>query len=214
MCRKLILIVAAWALGITAQAQLRFGGFFVVNSEEFVALSEADGRIAWVKVGEMFGDYRVRKLDRSADTLYVTLGQEKLVVPMSKQKVLKEESKPALVRLPDSPGKPTASVKSSKVISRFPASDLGERSTEGLNWDWINSDKNPMRKLPIQPSISEQDAWPNLSESAKEDLVELYRQHGWHITVELNEAGVGVRYRKATPPSETDQKMSVSGTGR
>jgi hypothetical protein len=206
MFRKLILVLAGWALATTAQAQLHFGGYFVLAREEFVALSVPNARTVWVKVGDVYGDYRILRLDRSEKKLYVKLGDEELTVPMSERKILYEESKPQRVRLPDPVTNGTGPVKPSTVFSRFPATDIGARSNEGLDWAWIDSDKNPMKKLPIQPSISEQDAWPSLSESEKEDLVELYRQHGWHIAVELNEAGVGVRYRKAKPSTEQKTK--------
>jgi len=55
------------------------------------------------------------------------------------------------------------------------------RSKEGLDWDWIESDGNPMKTLPIRPSGDGMNDWPKKTPEEKAQIVEMYRQCGWRL---------------------------------
>jgi hypothetical protein len=65
---------------------------------------------------------------------------------------------------------------------------VGHRSLLSLNkldWAWIKSSENPMRKYPktIPAWASAYRNWTNLSEDIKTDIRNYYRTHGWDIEV-------------------------------
>lgn len=152
----------------------------------------------WVKVGESFHEYRLVRLDTAADLLYLQgAAQGEIAVKLARARVKLGGASQAPVRLPvpRTPSPRSGPVPLNETYSVFPANEI-QRSEAGLDWDWIESERNPMRRAPIQPSIAEQEQWPHLSEAEKGELVELYRQCGWHITISHRSSGVGLSYVK------------------
>ncbi len=84
---------------------------------------------------------------------------------------------------------PPEVARASEIVDVFPA--VGHvPSSEGLDWDWIQSDANPMKKMATVPSTAETAHWSKLNAAQRADLVELYRQCGWAITVFVRRNGL------------------------
>jgi hypothetical protein len=69
-------------------------------------------------------------------------------------------------------------------------------SIDRLDFEWIDSDANPMRKTPIYPTGKEVLKWRSKSDSEKQELLDLYRTCGWEMTVINSNKGVTMRGRK------------------
>lgn len=168
----------------------------------FVRLEATGQPSRWVKVGEPYGDYVTERLDRAADVLHLRTRQgEKREAKLQVARIREGRADSTRVRfpVPTAPASGRGAGKEVEVFSVYPPGDA-PRSEEGLDWAWIESEANPMRLLPLQPSIQEQERLALRTEAEKEALVELYRQSGWHITIRHHSAGVGISYRKITPP--------------
>jgi len=197
----LVLVVAA-----CVAKEPRFVGYEVLGDVTFVRLEATGQPSRWVKVGEPYGDYVTERLDRAADVLHLrTRDGEKREAKLTVARIREGRSDANRVRFPapsaSASGRPA--VKAVEVYSVYPPGDA-PRSEEGLDWAWIESKANPMRQLPLQPSIREQERLAQRSEAEKEELVELYRQSGWHVTITHDSAGVGISYRKITPPGRPE----------
>lgn len=222
----------AWiaALGATGAALAAepvwvFRGYFVLGERsEFVSLQTATDAPRWLPVGARFAEHRIVRLDRTAGAVVLeTPTGEERVVPLASATVGQVALRPAApaerpaadrARVKLSP--PSASrgpvppevARAGEVVDVFPP--VGQvPSAEGLDWDWIQSDDNPMRKAPTLPSIAESSQWAKLTAAQRADLVELYRQCGWALTVYVRRNGLVAanvaplsRPTSAKPPRE------------
>lgn len=184
-----------------------FRGYFVLGDRsEFVSLQTATDAARWLPVGGRFADHRIVRLDRAAGTvtLETPTGEER-IVRLESATVGRVALRPATpeertraeqqrVRLPP-PADPRVAVpppdvvRAGEIVDVFPAADQAP-SAEGLDWAWIQSAENPMKKMATLPSTAESSQWSKLSAAQRADLVELYRQCGWAITVFVRRNGL------------------------
>ncbi len=71
--------------------------------------------------------------------------------------------------------------------------------TDDLDFDWIGSDRNPMRVQPANPNGKDFLKWPTLTQAEKDAFIELYRQCGYDINVVTDNKGVGMLARRINP---------------
>ena len=71
--------------------------------------------------------------------------------------------------------------------------------TDDLDWDWINSEQNPMHDRPANPVDPEFLKWPSMSKAEKDAFIELYRQCGYEISVITDNKGVGMISHRLQP---------------
>ena len=71
-----------------------------------------------------------------------------------------------------------------------------------LDWRWIKSDENPMKKqaFDLPPEIVLK--WSILSDSEKEKIRDTYWRHGFELTVEVKPPLINVDYSRIRDPSE------------
>jgi hypothetical protein len=197
-----------------------FRGFFVLgDGKEFVSLSRPGHEARWVPVPGNIQGHRIAKLDRAKQvvTLVTSAGEELLVrlegatigtvklQPAPAPEIVETEAGPR-VKLPvpagARPERPTPP--GAEVVDVFLAKGTVP-STEGLDWDWIRSDDNPMKKMATVPSISETKNWGKLTPEQRADLIELYRQNGWAITVFVTRSGyIAANFKAITPPPSVE----------
>lgn len=207
-----------------------FRGFCVLGEgREFVSLADASGGARWIPVGNRVDGHRIARLDRAGGvvTLVAPDGRE-LAVPLQGATVGDVKLRPATpdearraaadtaarVKLPGSAhrGDPTAPLSESEIVDIFPAPG-STPSAEQLDWAWIRSDENPMREMATLPSRAESAKWGRLTAAERADLVELYRQCGWAITVFVKRNGlVAAAFQPIARPGQV--AAGSGGAGR
>ncbi len=92
---------------------------------------------------------------------------------------------------------------------------------EQLNWKWINSDSNPMRREAPDLPYEIASGWSKLTDSERTRIENYYRMHGWGISIDqkgprlfvsrfhLREPGY---YQKLDPDNlvEAEKKITVT----
>lgn len=175
----------------SAAAAIEFRGYFQLREgSNFVSLASKDGAAKWVPVGGRWDGHWVREFDRQKQQVTIE-GPDgaRRILDLAAAQIVRgsdapQPAQPAVVRLPAPPGDRgrAKAVVASEVVSVFPPIGV-EPSLEGLDWDWIESDANPMRKMATLPSMEETRKWPSLTPQERDDLIELYRQCGWGLRV-------------------------------
>lgn len=211
-----------------AEKEWVFRGYFVLGDRsEFVSLQTATDAARWLPVGARIADHRIVRLDRTAGTvtLETPTGEERIVRletatvgrvtlrPATPEERTRAEQQRVRLSPPADPRvavPPPEVVRAGEIVDIFPAADQTP-SAEGLDWDWIQSDGNPMRKTATLPSIAESAQWSKLSAAQRADLVELYRQCGWAITVFVRRNGlVGANIAPIPRPAVTGAKTGAA----
>jgi hypothetical protein len=184
------------------------GYFALAEGKEFVSLARVGNSGRWIPVGGRFEDYRVGRLDRAGSAVVLLdasgtehrVALELAVITTPAPEVNATNARVRLPMPPVSEARKGPGPAESEIVDVFPA-DGTIPSTEGLDWDWINSPDNPMLKMATLPSISETKKWSKFTAAERAELVELYRQCGWAISVFIKANGrVGARYRKIEQP--------------
>lgn len=197
-----------------------FRGFFVLgDGKEFVSLSRPGHEARWVPVPGSIQGHRIAKLDRAKQVVtLITASGEEMHVPLEGAVIGKVKLQPApppevvqteagprvKLPVPASAGLERPTPPGAEVVDVFPAPGTVP-STEGLDWDWIRSDDNPMKEMATVPSISETKNWGKLTPEQRADLIELYRQNGWAITVYVKRSGyIAANFKAITPPQSVE----------
>lgn len=150
------LALMAFAAG-TAAADVSVKGFIATGDLRLANLAAEGGPSRWCREGDSFSGFVVVKIDATA-------GLVSLVSPDGKQSTLRLEA--SLITGGDQP--------------RAPAKLLQPAS---LDWNWIRSDANPMRRAPHPLPEWAVRAWADLDEDLKTDFRNYYRVHGWELTL-------------------------------
>lgn len=210
MWRRMFLlgsVIAGLLLGAVSGAAPQQGargwvlsGFFSLGERrDYVSLAPPSGGAArWWPIGASVEGWRLVAFDRQRGQLTLeNAAGERLAIPLRAETVGQVALRPLTemerghaarerVRLPRPSGPQVASSpelrRSAEIVDVFPALDSAP-SADGLDWEWIESEDNPMRRVATLPSTAESAHWAKLSPAARADLVELYRQCGWAIRV-------------------------------
>lgn len=188
-------------------AAIEFRGHFSLREGNvFVSLAGKDGAAKWVPVGGRWENVQVRDFDRQKQQVTIEHpdGTRQTLVLATAHIVREKDRPPAappgVVRLPAPTGTGGKATASPEVVAVFPPLGV-EPSLEGLDWDWIESDANPMRKVATLPSMEETRKWPSLTPQERDDLIELYRQCGWGLRVYiLSNGGTSGDTKRLTRP--------------
>lgn len=199
---------------VAGESQLRLRGYFALgDGNEYVSLSSRSGDGRWVPIGGRFEQFKLAQFDRAAGVLtLVSDSGEKRVISLEAAPVrvagnsvrpaidgAKVRFSPTGTAVPESRTLP----REFEVVDVFPP-EGGIPSAEGLDWEWIRSEANPMRNQATLPSLDESRKWANLTPAQKQDLVELYRQCGWALTVYVRRKGlVAAKFAAIPRPGET-----------
>jgi hypothetical protein len=157
--RSLLILTVAFA-AVTASAigsQLTAKG--IISSGELLLanLASEGGPSRWCKEGDSFSGFMVAAINATAGTILI-------VAPDGKQSELRLEQ--PLITGPDPARMPT------KLLQ-----------PDALNWAWIRSDANPMRRAPHPLPEWAVRAWADLDEDLRNDFRNYYRVHGWELTL-------------------------------
>lgn len=180
------------ALSPVFRDDIEFKAYFVVGEQTFVSLASDGSTGTWRKIG---GTYKENEIVRFVEAEHFLIlrdphGEEfALRLAASAIKDSGVSAPPGVVRF--SPSLATPAKADDALL--YPPKDA-PRSKEGLDWDWINSDANPMRYAPVFLRREDKPRWEKFTPQQKAELVEFYRQCGWFITVIGN--GGGGNYRK------------------
>ncbi len=121
----------------------------------------------WLKEGQRWGNYRVVKISIETDSVDLTEGETNY-----------SSIKLVVARVLNAP---------ITSVQTAPAKLL---TIEEMDWDYIRSYDNPMRrKAPRVPSEIGY-AWSKMTEGQKNEARNQYRKHGWDFRVHINEQGV------------------------
>ncbi len=182
-----------------------FHGYCFLGEAIFVSVGSKDQPSQWLQVGKMHRTNRIVSLDLSSQILAITdPNGEMYTLPLTKLE--KSPSAPpadsvnqakatSAMRLPNAG--PPPGYKPTVVLEVYPPESI-PRSKVSLDWGWIESESNPMRLQPVRLSQSD---WNKCQTDAeRNNLVELYRQHGWEITVKRTNKSLDIGYEKLRPP--------------
>jgi hypothetical protein len=200
--KKLLLTFAAviFALhcrGYGKEEGIRLHGIVVTDEGSIAALTLSDGSYKWCSVGQTIGDYKVLEIKQNASAVVVIDGAKQIhTLPVQRGNILKTDTSPNAQQSP------------------------GLIPLDQLNWAWIKSDENFMRKQPEPLPDWAIKEWIKGDENFRIEMKNYYRTHGWDITrVEVSPKG---RERQSisplrdpsipSPTPEERQKTAVPAT--
>lgn len=158
-------------------SDIQASGIMVVDRTPTALLKANDTAGKWYSVGDTIRNYRVRAIDISG----------------------------GLVVLQDNEGRSFEILLPAEKISQI-AAEMPPRLTpaENLDWKWIRSEQNPMRKAPIPLPEWAVLAWEDGGEKFRIDFKNYYRAHGWEISNVQGKLGGRVRqdFAPLTNPSD------------
>lgn len=155
-----------FVLGVSAlPGQVAFNGFLSTGKQIIVSLTLPDGRTTWCAKGDSIGEYEVVDINLESESVTVTDAKgQRMMIRISGTNIQ------------------TTADQIAKKTEIIPA--------EKLNWNWIRSDANPMRREPKPLPVWVATDWANLDENLRNDYRNYYRTHGWELVrVELSPTG-------------------------
>ncbi|MCC6415260.1 MAG: hypothetical protein IT582_05070 [Opitutaceae bacterium] len=164
-------------LSTARAAEVLMHGTLLEGGKIYVALRLDDKTTTWLEEGESIDGYTVVKINHEAEYVnLLTRSGRALKVSLSYAKIQSD------------PGE-------SDARALIPL--------DKLNWTWIKSDANPMRKeREMLPDWAARN-WRVLSEDTKLALKNYYRSHGWDIVVTPKGSnGLHVKNIRLKDPSE------------
>lgn len=201
---KLSIILLVWPVAILADGAARFEyfrGYFSLGEAMFVSVGAHDQQSQWLQVGTMHRANQIVALDLTTQILAVRDPAGELYqLPLTQLE--KSPGGPPLdssnrakavpaMRLPR--GAPPPGYKPTVVYEVYPPEGT-PRSKTPINWEWIDSEANPMRQTPVQFTRSD---WEKCrTDAERNDLIEHYRQHGWEVTVKRTNKSLDIDYKK------------------
>lgn len=192
---------------------ISFRGYYFLRAKPYVSLQREEQH-QWVEVGGVFFGYTVLSLDSEGKT--VTLRdrnglESKLGVsslPATNLHGPKKVSASFAERFARPLGLGKGEIRPTEIIEVFPSQDT-PRKVADLNWEWIRSEKNPMREKAALPMGLEAAAWAEMNNQQKTDLVELFRQHGWALTGVITNKGIDFHAIRLTPEGITKSTLKI-----
>ena len=160
---KLYLFIIITASKLAAQdlnldKKIVLGGLSFAGKTPIAWLKDTDGQERWCREGDLFSEYKIKSIDPKFDQAIV---------------VYKTGSEHTL-RLTNTPISEAKNKLSKKLIA-----------ADQLNWPWIKSEANPMKRTAeVLPDWVLKN-WDSLSDDVKTDFRNKYRQHGWDFTVNV-----------------------------
>jgi hypothetical protein len=136
-------------------AEIQSHGIFMEGQSMWASIEHPKGTSRWCVVGDSVGDYKVMAISYAKAEVVLSNNRTKEVITI-----------PVLGLPPQA--------EQAKKSSLIPV--------EQLNWTWIRSDANFMRKMPESPPHDAIVEWQTASEEFKIALKNFYRQHGWELT--------------------------------
>ena len=158
---KLYLFIIITASKLAAQdlnldKKIVLGGLSFAGKTPIAWLKDTEGQERWCREGDLFSEYKIKSIDPKFDQVIV---------------VYKTGSEHTL-RLKNTPISEAKNKLSKKLIA-----------ADQLNWPWIKSEANPMKRTAeVLPDWVLKN-WDSLSDDVKTDFRNKYRQHGWDFTV-------------------------------
>ncbi len=158
-------------------------GLMVAGHDQLAALQTTGNVQKWCAVGDTINGFTVKRIDVQGNSIVVSGsdGADKTIVIAAAQVI------------------PDGSARKGTLIG-----------LEQLDWQWIKSDKNPMRKMPETLPEWAIRNWRSLSEDTKLDLRNYYRFHGWDLEVAEKRPGILSGHNErlidpnAPPPTEAE----------
>ncbi len=133
-------------------------GLMVAGKDNLAAIQIGGSAPKWCAAGDAVGGYTVKAVNVPANS----------------------------VLLVDRAGKEWAiNLATAKVIDDTKARRVALLALEALDWKWIKSDANPMKKLPEDLPEWAAFNWKSLSEDTKMEFRNYYRSHGFDLAVEV-----------------------------
>jgi hypothetical protein len=167
---------------------IRFRGWYEINQVAMIALSAGEQTaVTWVSVGGNFMDYQVRSIGDDRDLVTLVDRSGELHEIAIDEVRFGGKAPPGVMRLP---GVRAASTSEEEDHTTYPPKGT-PRSEEGLNWEWIYSEANPMPTLRDTVGTLDRESWQAMSDAERADVVELFRQCGYHLTVMVPKTGRG-----------------------
>lgn len=164
----LSVVSASFTTGFASEIILR--GIAVIG-DSAIAHVTAGGVGTWCKAGDRFAGWTIVEIDRATSAVVV-------------------EAKNGMRK---SVGIAGATIHDSGPL-HVPKQLV---RPEALDWNWIRSDQNPMRRKPHSLPEWAVLAWKDLDEDIRIDFRNYYRAHGWELTrVEV----IGNRLRETIAP--------------
>ena len=157
--RSVAVLILAFAV-VTASAiggQLKLKGVISSGDLLLANLSSEGGPSRWCREGDSFSGFVVAAINAAAGTVSILASDGK------RSELQLEES---LITGPD-----RARI-STKLLQ-----------PDALDWAWIRSDANPMRRAPHPLPEWAVRAWAELDEDLRNDFRNYYRVHGWELTL-------------------------------
>lgn len=165
--------VNAKTVQLRGMMEVRQGGEYIT----LIAISEDDTAVSgWLKAGSSWRQFTI--IEASAKNGYAVIRGSG-----TDQKITLEK----------------------QIVSKLkgPQQDFYETKTaaRSLDWRWIKSDENPMKKraFDLPPEIVLK--WNILSDSEKEKIRDYYWRHGFDLTVEVKPQTIHVDYSRIRDPS-------------
>lgn len=151
-----LVLLAAFACAAAA-AEVRVKGLVSSGGLRPANLSAEDGPSRWCREGDSFSGFVVAAINATA-------GSVSIVAPDGKRSELRLEQ----------------SLITGSDRARIPTKLL---QPDALDWAWIRSDANPMRRAPQPLPEWAVRAWADLDEDLRNDFRNYYRVHGWELTL-------------------------------
>jgi hypothetical protein len=180
------LLCCLFALKAPLRGELHYKGSVVDSGQTLIMISSSNGFNKWCMLGDSVEGCKIRGISPDGNQLTVENTAGK------RSTLLLEKAKVKMV-----------------------VGDDGLIPLDQLNWKWIKSQDNPMRKMPETLPTWAYSNWATLSNEIKTDLLNYYRAHGWDVEVnEKAEGRVHVRNTRLRDPSErqpTFEELKAQG---
>lgn len=187
-------------------------GIAKTGETDFIAAEMPDGSVKWLRSGIQYrgnkvlnvsiADNRVTFVDAENKEYSLKLDDSVVKFGSTPQDKPQVGSKP--VMLPRVPPSEFSKAKSRPTITYdiYPPKGTAVDVSK-LDFDWINSDQNPMKSRPIMPNDKEFKQWPDWAKDRKDEFVDLYMQCGWAVEVATDNKGVSINFSRVSAKKES-----------
>jgi hypothetical protein len=100
------------------------------------------------------------------------------------------------------------SLRSAKVTKTGTSQEKTELlPPEKIDWAWVSSEKNPMRKRAVDLPFEIVMEWDTYTDADKIPLINYYRSHGWNLSVTHQSIGIRVRLEPLDNPANPRSRV-------